>query len=252
MALTAAGEHGPPELTRRRWRSRRSAAVAGIVFAVLLITAMTMMRMALAGGSYEDLQSDESRRTMIRLSLHLIPFAGIAFLWFIGVVRDQLGEIEDRLFSTVFLGSGLLFLAMVFIGAVISASLMTMLAGPHPDPGLWEYGRENTQVLVCVRDADGCGVHPVGEHRRPADRGLPAVGVLPRLPGRPGAAGGRRRAQVDPDGVPRLGPGAQRRDPVHQARRAGLTRIAQPSDVRRCSRPSSSSSRPQANSSPNA
>src|SRR6478735_10520296 len=150
MALTAAGEHGPPELTRRRWRSRRSAAVAGIVFAVLLITAMTMMRMALAGGSYEDLQSDESRRTMIRLSLHLIPFAGIAFLWFIGVVRDQLGEIEDRLFSTVFLGSGLLFLAMVFIGAVISASLMTMLAGPHPDPGLWEYGRENTQVLVSV------------------------------------------------------------------------------------------------------
>jgi len=124
--------------------------VAGIVFAVLLITAMTMMRMALAGGSYEDLQSDESRRTMIRVSLHLIPFAGIAFLWFIGVVRDQLGEIEDRLFSTVFLGSGLLFLAMVFIGAVISASLMTMLAGPHPDPGLWEYGRENTQVLVSV------------------------------------------------------------------------------------------------------
>ena len=124
--------------------------MAGIVFAVLLITAMTMMRMALAGGSYEDLQSDESRRTMIRVSLHLIPFAGIAFLWVIGVVRDQLGEIEDRLFSTVFLGSGLLFLAMVFIGAVISASLMTMLAGPHPDPGLWEYGRENTQVLVSV------------------------------------------------------------------------------------------------------
>ena len=124
--------------------------MAGIVFAVLLITAMTMMRMALAGGSYEDLQSDEGRRTMIRVSLHLIPFAGIAFLWFIGVVRDQLGEIEDRLFSTVFLGSGLLFLAMVFIGAVISASLMTMLAGPHPDPGLWEYGRENTQVLVSV------------------------------------------------------------------------------------------------------
>ncbi len=150
MALTTPGDHGPPGLTRRRWRSRRSAAVAGIVFAVLLITAMTMMRMALAGGSYEDLQSDESRRTMIRLSLHLIPFAGIAFLWFIGVVRDQLGEIEDRLFSTVFLGSGLLFLAMVFIGAVISASLMTMLAGPHPDPGLWEYGRENTQVLVSV------------------------------------------------------------------------------------------------------
>ncbi len=140
----------PPELTRRRWRSRRSAAVAGIVFAVLLITAMTMMRLALDGGSFEDLQGDEHRRTLIRVGLHLIPFAGIAFLWFIGVVRDQLGDREDRLFSTVFLGSGLLFLGMVFVGAVISASLLAMLAGPHPDERLWEYGRNNTQVIVSV------------------------------------------------------------------------------------------------------
>ena len=134
MAVTTPQEPEPPGLTRRRWRSRRSAAVAGIVFAVLLFTAMTMMRMALAGGSYEDLQSDEHRRTLIRLSLHLIPFAGIAFLWFIGVVRDQLGEIEDRLFSTVFLGSGLLFLAMLFIGAVTSASLLTMRPGSEGPP----------------------------------------------------------------------------------------------------------------------
>jgi hypothetical protein len=54
------------------------------------------------------------------LSLHLVPFAGIALLWFIGVVREQLGNVEDRLFSTVFLGSGLLFLAMLFMGAVNS------------------------------------------------------------------------------------------------------------------------------------
>ena len=45
-----------------------------------------------------------------------MPFAGITSLSFIGVVRDQLGEVEDRLFSTVFLGSGLFFLAMLFQG----------------------------------------------------------------------------------------------------------------------------------------
>jgi hypothetical protein len=28
-----------------------------------------------------------------------VPFAGIALLWFIGVVRDQHGGVEDRLFS---------------------------------------------------------------------------------------------------------------------------------------------------------
>jgi hypothetical protein len=56
---------------------------------------------------------------------------GFAFLWFIGVVREQLGNVEDRLFSTVFLGSGLLFLAMLFMGAVNATGLLAMLAGPN-------------------------------------------------------------------------------------------------------------------------
>ncbi|HET7821146.1 MAG TPA: hypothetical protein VFL10_06435, partial [Ornithinibacter sp.] len=140
----------PSRLTARHWRTRRSAAVAGLLFAVLLITAMVMMRLALADDSLQSLATDAASRRLVRWSLQLVPFAGIAFLWFIGVVRDQLGEREDRLFSTVFLGSGLLFLGMVFVGAVISASLMAMLAGPHPDELVWEYGRDNTQVLISV------------------------------------------------------------------------------------------------------
>ena len=38
------------------------------------------------------------------LALNLVPLSGIAFLWFIGVVRDRIGEREDRFFATVFLG----------------------------------------------------------------------------------------------------------------------------------------------------
>ena len=53
-------------LTARFWRSRRAAAVAGIVFAVLLITALTMMRVALSEGSLESLQDDGSRRALIQ------------------------------------------------------------------------------------------------------------------------------------------------------------------------------------------
>ena len=139
-----------PVLTARRWRSRRSAAIAGIIFAVLLLTALTMMRIALSEGSLQALQTDAQRRSLIRLSLHLVPFAGIAFLWFIGVVREQLGEVEDRLFSTVFLGSGLLFLAMLFIGAVTSTSLLGMLAGSDPNADLFAYGRSTTQTLISV------------------------------------------------------------------------------------------------------
>jgi hypothetical protein len=137
-------------VTARFWRSRRSAAIAGIAFAVLLLAAIVMMRLALSEGSLQSLQSDGQRRTLIRLSLNLVPFAGIAFLWFIGVVRDQLGSVEDRLFSTVFLGSGLLFLGMLFVGAATSTSLMEMLAGPNVNADVWAFGRNNTQGLISV------------------------------------------------------------------------------------------------------
>jgi hypothetical protein len=137
-------------LTAGFWRTRRAAAVAGILFGVLLLTAMTMMRLALSDVDYESLQSDEDRRALIRASLQLLPFAGIAFLWFIGVIREQLGAVEDRLFSTVFLGSGLLFLAMLFVGAVNASSIVAMLEGPHANPDVWAYGRDTSQTIVSV------------------------------------------------------------------------------------------------------
>jgi hypothetical protein len=139
-----------PALTASFWRSRRSAAIAGIVFAVLLLTALTMMRLALSESSLESLQTDPQRRSLIRLSLHLVPFAGIAFLWFIGVVREQLGNVEDRLFSTVFMGSGLLFLAMLFMSAVTATSLLTMLSGSSPNAEIFASGRSTAQTLISV------------------------------------------------------------------------------------------------------
>jgi hypothetical protein len=137
-------------LFRPVWRTRRAAAIAGILFGVLLLTAMVMLRIALAEGSLESLRSDAQRRTMIRFSLGLVPFAGIAFLWFIGVIREQLGSVEDRLFSTVFLGSGLLFLAMLFVGAITSTSLLDMLDRPSVDAVVWDFGRDNAQELFSI------------------------------------------------------------------------------------------------------
>jgi hypothetical protein len=64
----------------------------------------------------------------VALALSLVPFAGIAFLWFIGVLRDRLGELEDRFFATVFLGSGLLFLAMLFASAAVAGGIITAYA----------------------------------------------------------------------------------------------------------------------------
>jgi hypothetical protein len=70
--------------------------------------------------------------TNVTLALHLMPFAGIAFLWFIGVLRDRLGAAEDRFFATVFFGSGLLFLAMLFVAsAIVGALILAFAAAPQ-------------------------------------------------------------------------------------------------------------------------
>src|SRR4051812_11140291 len=137
-------------LTAQRWRTRRSAAVGGIVFAVLLMAVLVIMRLALADATLEELVADPPRQAWVRFALLLVPFAGIAFLWFIGVVRDQLGDTEDRLFSSVFLGSGLLFLAMLFLGAVMATSLVGMVPGPNLEPGIWDFARHSTTTLISV------------------------------------------------------------------------------------------------------
>jgi len=68
-----------------------------------------------------------SHSKAISLALNLLPFAGIAFLWFIAVVRNRLGAREDRFFATVFLGSGLLYVAMVFTSAALAGGLIRVL-----------------------------------------------------------------------------------------------------------------------------
>ena len=68
--------------------------------------------------------SDPSRRNAVRFAVNLAPFAGIAFLWFIGVLRGRLGALEDQFFATVFLGSGLLFVASLFASTAFTAALV--------------------------------------------------------------------------------------------------------------------------------
>jgi hypothetical protein len=67
--------------------------------------------------------SDETRKRAVLFALQVAPFAGIAFLWFIAVIRDRMGEKEDRFFASVFLGSGLLFIAMFFAAIAVAVGL---------------------------------------------------------------------------------------------------------------------------------
>ena len=115
-------------LSRQALKTPRSAAIAGIIFAVIYGTSMVLLNISLSQETATGLARTVTDPRTVALALNLIPYAGIAFLWFIGVIRDLLGENEDRLFATVFLGSGLLFLALTFIGAALAAGLLSALA----------------------------------------------------------------------------------------------------------------------------
>jgi hypothetical protein len=122
----AAGDVGGlgPTPAARHLTTPRSAGLAGVVFAVLFSVSLVLLRTSMPEDplSQPDLSDGDVLR--LKVALALVPIAGIAFLWFVGVVRDRLGDVEDRFFSTVYLGSGLLFLAMVFVSMALAGAIV--------------------------------------------------------------------------------------------------------------------------------
>jgi hypothetical protein len=136
-------------------RTPRAAAIAGIAFSVLFAAALVLIRTAVPQDPADagEWLSDSSRRDAVLLALGLVPFAGIAFLWFVGVVRDRLGDAEDRFFATAFLGSGLLFVGMLFVASALAAGLVVSAnedASSLVASGGWAVGRRATHELLVV------------------------------------------------------------------------------------------------------
>ncbi|WP_405496793.1 hypothetical protein [Streptomyces sp. NBC_00096] len=120
----------------------RAAGLAGILFAALMAAAIVLARIALPeGGGADRVEVTAGQRDAVTTALELVPFAGIAFLWFMGALREHAGEAEDRFVSTVFLGSGLVFVACLF-GA--SAAAGTVLDADQPQ----EFGRHFAYELL--------------------------------------------------------------------------------------------------------
>jgi len=134
-------------------RTPRAAAVAGIIFSAFLIFALVLLRVSVPAhpavpGAW---LTNRGRRTEVTIALNLIPFAGIAFLWFVGVVRDRIGDREDRFFATVFLGSGLLFVGMLFVGAAVAGGLIAgVTPSGRPGADTLTLGRDVTIILLNV------------------------------------------------------------------------------------------------------
>jgi hypothetical protein len=166
---TVAGSHGSQEPTstrsvvdmgavpaarplgRQELRTPSGAAVAGIVFALLLGTSLTLIWTSLPAGPEPDIELLRERIDTVRVGLTLMPFAGIAFLWFVGVIRDLLGDQEDRFFATVLLGSGILYLAMTFAAAGLAGGLLGLVLVDVEDElmvALFTFSREATRTIV--------------------------------------------------------------------------------------------------------
>src|SRR3954465_5183881 len=120
-------------LTHPQLKTPKAAAIAGIAFSLLLLLILWLLRTSVPADPLEPgawLATDPGRGTV---ALNLGPFSGGPFLWFIGVLRDRLGQLEDRFFATVFFGSGLLFLAMLFVGAATIGAVTLIASAAEPN-----------------------------------------------------------------------------------------------------------------------
>jgi hypothetical protein len=124
----------------------RGAAISGVIFGILMMVALSLVRYAVPANVSEpgEWLLEPHRRDAVLLGLDLVPFSGIAFLWFMGVLRTAMGNEEDRFFATVFLGSGLLFVASIFASAAVTAALIESTATGE----LYYFGRSLSDQLM--------------------------------------------------------------------------------------------------------
>ena len=166
-------------LTTQRLKTPRAAALAGILFTVLFTSSDVLIRLCIPANPADAGAWLEKRAGTVSVALSLLPFAGIAFLWFIGVVRDNLGHLEDQFFSTVFFGSGLLFLAMTFVSAALAASVIATYALEHGrfiESGTYTYIRTAMYRITNVYAIKMAGVFMISL----ATIGV-RTGLMPRL-----------------------------------------------------------------------
>jgi len=77
------------DLSRSRLTTPRAASIAGILFSLLYMAVIILIRSAVPEKPEELGDWLSTGWKTVTLALNLLPFAGIAFLWFIGVVRDR-------------------------------------------------------------------------------------------------------------------------------------------------------------------
>lgn len=181
-------ERVPAEAFAKELRTPTAAAVAGLVFSGILIAVLVLLHTSVPSGqAVVDWVNDPSRRRAVRIATSLIPFAGISFLWFIGVIRTRIGAREDKLFATVFLGSGLLFVGLLFTSSAFLGTVLVLF-----DRGMPVGAESMISLQILTRELMGTfgarmaavftiSVSSVGMRTRVIPRWLVLVGFIAGL-----------------------------------------------------------------------
>ena len=149
----------------RQLRAPWAAAIAGLLFAGLFTAALVILRThPLLGAG--DLQIARMFATgedlsLVIAGLYLAPIAGIAFLWFVAVIRDQIGEREDRFFATVFLGSGIIFVTVLFVSDAVAMTPVVevrYLSMPPPTAAMMDQAQGLAYTLLFAFGTRAAGV----------------------------------------------------------------------------------------------
>jgi hypothetical protein len=142
-----------PALIHQPMKTPRAAAIAGIIFSCLFVTSLVLMWISIPANPLGPATDVIHHSEIISFALNLLPFAGIAFLWFIAVLRDRVGELEDRFFATAFLGSGLLLIALIFTVAATAGGIVRSLSAGSASliqTGTYTFGRTVINVLMNI------------------------------------------------------------------------------------------------------
>jgi hypothetical protein len=97
---------------------------------VLLLSAFALVNRHGPGSDFSSNQfqefydSESRQRWVLVAGIYLIPFAGIAFIWFTVALREWLhGELSriDRIFSNLIFACGILYVAMLFVAGAATS-----------------------------------------------------------------------------------------------------------------------------------
>lgn len=133
---------------RRRAASVEAAAVTGVLFAVLYAASLWLIQSALpewdaTAGRVAAQIARSDARTAMTAGYALAPFAAIAFVWFVAVIRRRIPS-EDRFVSTVFVAGSTVFVVVYLIA-------ISVLAAPFSVEATQDINFLEPETLVVLR-----------------------------------------------------------------------------------------------------